>query len=484
MSAMGLQALEITDNRGIVLSSGHHRNDFGGRARGMVRRLLESKDIATLAWFRRSNGYFLCLSALHSVNLGHQTFHIIGGIEVSPSFLRALQPDTAETIILKVDDVVFSSMPHWENGATLPNLNGKADSSVFIAEFDESHSLGGFKLPVKSRSSAAEAGLYLLRPKTELTQLLQDLNKHIGPIIAGGILIAIVLSIWRSRAVAKPLGILAETAGDLSLDRLEVDFAVRSNDEVGVLNEALRGMVQRLRQSRIELADTEQRAALAEIALQVNHDIKNGFIPIRNVMNHWVEVLKQEPHDLVRIFNERKATVLDSLNYLENLAQSYSRLRPATNLQAVNVNQVVNSVLQSYEDLPQREIQFEAKLDPTEPRVQADAVQLRRAFENVLRNALDALGERGRVSVCTQAEGGHVLILWHDDGAGIPEEIRRQLFKSHVSTKPGGTGLGLPNVKRIIEEFGGKVALESENGKGTTVRLTLPQMNGRTKGEG
>lgn len=102
-------------------------------------------------------------------------------------------------------------------------------------------------------------------------------------------------------------------------------------------------------------------------------------------------------------------------------------------------------------------------------------MQLRRAFENILRNAIEALPEGGRITVATDVHEQEVWISWQDNGTGIPEEIRDQLFSAHLTTKPAGTGIGLSNVKRIVEDAGGRLLIESEVGRGTDVQVILPQ---------
>jgi signal transduction histidine kinase len=487
MPAMGLQALEIVDHNGLVLSSGHHRNAFGTPALDRIRRL--SRLVAdaaprgagepqpALAWFKRANGKFLCLTALDSIKLGTQKFYIVGGIEMTSSFLRgALARDTTEILILQLADTAFSSSSYWSKMARRREMNSLQSKSAWLTALDKQYSLGEITLPVISENAVEEEILFLLHPKTELAQLLEDLNRRIFIIIGAGMIIAIILSIWRIRAVAKPLHRLAETASQLSLDKLDVKFdgGRNDNDEVGILNDALRKMVRRLRQSRIELAVAEQKAAFVDIARQINHDLKNGFIPIRNVMQHWMEIAETDAGKLIQIFNDRKATVLESLDYLENLVHNYAQLRLNARISEVKVNQIIVDLLASYQDLSDERIQLHAYLDPGDPGVQAEAVQLRRAFENVLRNAIEAIEGRGWVTVSTAVKNDQVIITWRDSGAGISEEVGRQMFKAHVTTKPGGTGLGLINVKRIIEDFGGAVTVASTVGQGTTVRLTLP----------
>jgi signal transduction histidine kinase len=472
---MGLQALAITNKNGQVLSSGHYRNAFGGQNGPLIRHLQTMGQKLALAWFQRPNGAFLCLAALDSVQIGPRKFYLICGTEITSAFLREFLRDTTEVLLAKLADSLVCSSPQWDEQA---QLNSDERASGFPTEYAGHYSYRSFVLPVISENAIGEAAIFLLHPRTELIQLMQDLNRRLLFIFGAGIIIAVTLSVWRARAIAKPLRRLTATAMNFSFDDLDREFDVDSNDEAGVLNEALRNMVQRLRQNRHELAEAEQKAVLAEVARQVNHDLKNGFIPIRNVMQHWVEVAEKEPQKLIQVFNERQTTIVESLDYLENLARSYSRLRPSLNLCAVKVNQIVLALLKNYQDLSGSRIQFQAHLDPGDPYVQANAVQLRRAFENVLRNAIEAINDRGVVSVSTEANGNRVIITCTDSGEGIPEGIRQQMFKAYATTKPDGTGLGMVNVKRIMEDFGGTVTIESEAGHGTTVSMTLPQLNG------
>ncbi|NIV11099.1 MAG: GHKL domain-containing protein, partial [Aliifodinibius sp.] len=88
--------------------------------------------------------------------------------------------------------------------------------------------------------------------------------------------------------------------------------------------------------------------------------------------------------------------------------------------------------------------------------------------------AIEAIKEEGNITVSTTMRDNKVIIVFKDTGCGIPEHIKNILFTSNISTKSDGTGIGLNNVKRIIEDFGGSINIESANGKGTTVEISLP----------
>ena len=111
---------------------------------------------------------------------------------------------------------------------------------------------------------------------------------------------------------------------------------------------------------------------------------------------------------------------------------------------------------------------------PRLPPVPLDANLIRQAALNLLLNALQAMPRGGELSVRARREGDDAVVEVADTGVGIPAEMRDRIFHIYVSTKPGGTGLGLPTARRIIEEHGGALTVESEVGKGSTFRIRLP----------
>jgi signal transduction histidine kinase len=106
--------------------------------------------------------------------------------------------------------------------------------------------------------------------------------------------------------------------------------------------------------------------------------------------------------------------------------------------------------------------------------VLVDGFQLKQAVLNLVLNALQATGPRGRVVIRTWADPRGFAVAVGDDGEGMAPEIRDKAFKPFFTTREGGTGLGLPLVRRIVEQHGGTVEVTSAPGEGTTVTLLLP----------
>lgn len=102
---------------------------------------------------------------------------------------------------------------------------------------------------------------------------------------------------------------------------------------------------------------------------------------------------------------------------------------------------------------------------------------MKQVFLNVLLNGIEAIKNQGCISITTIAENSHVEIVVADTGPGIPRKDLPRVFDPFYTTKSDGTGLGLSVVHSIIQEHGGRITIESDTGRGTTVRIQLP-LNG------
>src|SRR5439155_8695055 len=160
---------------------------------------------------------------------------------------------------------------------------------------------------------------------------------------SGGI--ALLLGGWLSSRISRPLSRLAEQTSEIDMDRLDVAFASDRNDEIGSLTRLLGAMTERLRTGAARLREAERRIALGDLARQVNHDIKNGLIPIRNVFRHLVQAAREGPDRLAAAFQDRQGTVESSISYLENLATNYARLSPQPAREPCDVNATVRETI-------------------------------------------------------------------------------------------------------------------------------------------
>jgi signal transduction histidine kinase len=236
-------------------------------------------------------------------------------------------------------------------------------------------------------------------------------------------------------------------------------------------------MTERLRASTVLIKDAERRATFGDLARQVNHDIKNGLTPIRNVFRHLIGLAGNDPGRLPKVFNERQTTLESSISYLENLSSNYARLYPKSERRTCDVNDIVRRVVRDFQGSDR--VDFGMSLDENII-VLGDPVSLRRIIENLVNNAIDSLETRpGNVTISTALVPGegdrpNVRITVADSGAGMNEEVRAKIFDDFYTTKDDGTGLGLSIVRRLVMDLGGSIDVESEQGKGSRFLIDLP----------
>ena len=128
-----------------------------------------------------------------------------------------------------------------------------------------------------------------------------------------------------------------------------------------------------------------------------------------------------------------------------------------------------------------RRVVVEAETPDSLPTVMADRNQLKQVFFNLTKNAMEAMQPGGKLKIKSRADDESVFLLFGDSGSGIKQEDLVRLFQPYHTTKPGGHGLGLMIVQRIMREHGGQVGLESKEGLGTIVTLQFPRKDRRVR---
>jgi two-component system NtrC family sensor kinase len=164
---------------------------------------------------------------------------------------------------------------------------------------------------------------------------------------------------------------------------------------------------------------------------------------------------------------------------------SFARRGPGGR-QATDLNAVAAETLLLFENHAVKAgVKVERRLTAPLPAVAADANQLQQVLLNLLNNARDALGDHGEIHVETGAAPGRpgwLRLAVTDTGPGIPPDVLGRIFVPFFTTKPGGTGLGLPISYRIVKDHGGLLEVQSEPGAGTTFSILLPALAGEPAG--
>ncbi len=174
----------------------------------------------------------------------------------------------------------------------------------------------------------------------------------------------------------------------------------------------------------------------------------------------------------------------DEVTRLDGIVRNFlEAIRPQPpDLAETNLADALAEVLRFQQrEFADRGITVEAETPATLPPVMADRNQLKQVFFNVTKNALEAMQPGGKLKVKSRADDDSVFLLFGDSGVGIKQEDLLRLFQPYHTTKPGGHGLGLMIVQRIMREHGGQIGLESKEGIGTVVTLQFPRKDRRVR---
>jgi two-component system, NtrC family, nitrogen regulation sensor histidine kinase NtrY len=223
---------------------------------------------------------------------------------------------------------------------------------------------------------------------------------------------------------------------------------------------------------------TERILAWGEMAQQVAHEVKNPLTPMKLGIQHIQRAWADEHPDFARILDRNAQAILTEIQRLAQVSSSFASFaapsaETVTPLEAVQLTRVVNDVLDLYA-AGSGSLLFRSMLPEDLVPVLARSDEFKEVLFNVFENARAAMAGEGLVEVlCVAADRDEVHLAIRDDGPGIPAHILPKVFEPHFSTTATGTGLGLAIVSRLVTSWGGRVALESREGKGTEVHLWI-----------
>jgi PAS domain S-box-containing protein len=251
------------------------------------------------------------------------------------------------------------------------------------------------------------------------------------------------------------------------------------------LYEALQGAYQDLRQTQQTVMQQERLRALGQIASGIAHDINNALSP---AALYAQSMLSHEPGLSTR--SRDQLGVIQRA--IEEVARTVQRMRAfylprglELTLAPVDLNQVLMQVIDltraRWSNIPQQRgvvVDVKSDLAPDLPMILGAEHEVRDAFTNLLLNAVDALPDGGTVTLRTRFDvrDDEVIVEIRDSGVGMNETTRSRCLEPFFTTKgERGTGLGLPMVFGMVQRHSGELEIESELGRGTTVRLIFPR---------
>ena len=256
--------------------------------------------------------------------------------------------------------------------------------------------------------------------------------------------------------------------------------------EFAALRQALREMAAELRQARAAELEAERLRAFREVARRVAHEMKNPLTPVRFAVRQLAQTATPDQKEALEVLVAESAR-------LEQLAREFATLGrlPEGPSAEVDLGELLAELLRT--SLPGT-MTSSLEVAPDTPAVLGHYDPLRRAFGNLLRNAVEACqgreaagsgsGEAGacRIDARVSRDGNAVIVALADHGPGIPRDKRRRVFEPYFTDKPDGTGLGLALVKQAIDLHRGTITLSETPGGGATFTVRLPVTDDRGAG--
>lgn len=226
------------------------------------------------------------------------------------------------------------------------------------------------------------------------------------------------------------------------------------------------------------LAD-ERLAAVKTLVAGVAHEIGNPLNALTIHLQLLERALRKLPDDVTREnLQELTGIASQEVTRLDGIIRRFlTALRPSEpHLVRGNVRDVIQTTLRLLApDFEQRKIDFQLSLPDAIPDVYLDAQQMEQVFFNLLKNAMDAIPDAGRIGLTVTVDDTGVSVSVLDNGAGISEALLGKIFDPYVTTKTKGSGLGLMVVRRIVQGHGGTIQCASHEGEGTCFTVRLPR---------
>ena len=428
----------------------------------------------------------------------------------------ARDPDIEHIVILDEDGKIRQASKPGLVGRTvdpdrLSRYLAQADSAV-TGRYENGRLIQSVVKKIRNRAEcrtchgAAAASLGTLQLEMSFGRTQRDIatmeRAALWTVVLTGLVLASGGGFLMTRLVDRRVTRLSHAMARVEAGDLAVPAVPGGPDELGRLTESFNTMVDRLRAAREEieayhrqrLARAERLASLGEVAASLAHEIKNPLAGIAGAVRVIADELPEA--------DPRKEIMEEILDQVHRLDKTVNDLlvfaRPATPaLAPCDVRRVLDRVLILLAGDPAaKAVRLVRAYAADTPEVEADGKQLGQVFLNLLLNAVQAMPEGGQVTLRTGLYAGNgvdaeprngsrqaVEVRVIDNGPGIPANVVPNIFTPFFTTKSRGAGLGLSVSRRIVEDQGGWIGVESTPGEGTTFRVVLPvrQADGRER---
>ncbi len=297
----------------------------------------------------------------------------------------------------------------------------------------------------------------------------------------GATIIGCIVALYFSRSIVKPIRRLASATTRIARGDWETKLPIDSWDEVGRLTDSFNKMSASLIEKRRQLEETytelskqERMAEIGNFSMMIAHELKNPL----GIIKGSVDIIAKEgvKAQVSRTMMEYIQDEVKRLNRLVEDFLSFARPNPA-HKSFVDINQVIHKIVNliPLPEFKEKDITLTVKLAPEIPEINVDEHQIYQTLVNIFNNAIQAISQKGEITIKTEHEQDGISITFMDTGVGISDEEKGKVFEPFFTKKQSGTGLGLAVVKKIIDNHKGTITIADREGGGTVFSLWLPK---------
>jgi len=487
-----LDFLDFASDDGSIISSNESPARFGYKIDWLAPQGWASTG-AFLMKVDTQSGPALGLTSVSVVRVGDKNLYVLGGERLGKDFLRSLVLPSGMRALLYMNldpdfqagDLVDESglIAYGERFREFVEQERAqpGERSFTIAWTPDAASAESFHaLPLLGRQGELIGALLVGSSERERVLLERRIILLATAVAGMGLLFGLLLSWWGAARVTRPVRKLAEGAREVSEGNWSARVEVRGSNEISQLAKSFNHMTEQLSEQREHLVQAERVAAWRELARRLAHELKNPLFPLQTTVENLQRAKEQSPEQFEEVFRESTGILLSEIESLKKIVGRFSDFAkmPQPEISSVDLNETIRAVVKLFESqfsaVGRPSITSELHLEEGLPSIQADEALLRRAIENLVLNAMDAMPAGGVLMLRTTHQNGDVDLEISDTGSGLTREECDRLFTPYYTTKQHGTGLGLAIVQSVVSDHGGRISVESESGVGTSFFIHLP----------
>ncbi|MBI9033470.1 MAG: GHKL domain-containing protein [Bacteroidales bacterium] len=290
--------------------------------------------------------------------------------------------------------------------------------------------------------------------------------------------ISIIIGILVSNYITRPLQLIKSQLSKVEFGKENSKLLWETNDEIGSLVKEYNRMIDELEQSAELLAKSERETAWREMAKQVAHEIKNPLTPMKLSVQYLMRAWDDKAPDWDKRLQRFSLTMIEQIDSLSSIASAFSDFAkmPKSVLEQVDLVDAISTTIGIFGELPNITINFPGYKNGNFM-VYADKKQMIRVFNNLIKNAIQAIPDKstGVIDLKLEYLQQDILITIKDTGIGINEVEKDKIFYPNFTTKSSGMGLGLSMVRSIVKSTGGDIWFESSENQGAVFFIRIPK---------